>query len=177
MEKKKLKWWQIALIVLGVIFILTAIFGKTEKKTDTKKEIVVSQSKSIQEVVSSTVLEETSKIGDYEVKVLEHRIVKDYENKPCIVIKYEFINNSKDATSFLLSIKDTVFQNGLECESAYFIDNFDTGQYQKEIKPNVPYEFEKAYTLIDENSPVEVELDLLISFNDKEKKTVIIELE
>ena len=66
----------------------------------------------------------------------------------------------------MYAIDDTVFQNGVECESAILmsVDGFDSGLQMKEIKPGATLTVQAAYVLNDASSPIEIELTELFSF-------------
>lgn len=119
-------------------------------------------------------------LGDYNVDINGCRVAQDYEGKPVIIIQYTFKNIADDeAASFAWSISDKVYQNGVELEQAYSLDdsaNYSSENQSTNIKMGASIEVEVAYELRDTTADVEVELEELISFNDKSvKKTFKLE--
>lgn len=119
-------------------------------------------------------------LGDYNVDINGCRVAQDYEGKPVIIIQYTFKNVADDeAASFAWSISDKVYQNGVELEQAYSLDdsaNYSSENQSTNIKMGASIEVEVAYELRDTTADVEVELEELISFNDKSvKKTFKLE--
>jgi len=119
-------------------------------------------------------------LGDYNVDINGCRVAQDYEGKPVIIIQYTFKNVADDeAASFAWSISDKVYQNGVELEHAYSLDdsaNYNSENKSTNIKMGVSIEVEVAYELKDTTADVEVELKELISFDNKTvKKTFKLE--
>lgn len=119
-------------------------------------------------------------LGDYNVDINGCRVAQDYEGKPVIIIQYTFKNVADDeAASFAWSISDKVYQNGVELEQAYSLDdsaNYSSENQSTNIKMGASIEVEVAYELRDTTADVEVELEELISFSDKSvKKTFKLE--
>lgn len=111
-----------------------------------------------------------TELGDYSVEIVSCRLAKDYEDKPAVIVKYKFTNNSDEATSFMLAFSDKVYQSGIELSGAVIIDdkaNFDSQNQLKEIKKGATIEVETAYTLNDTTTDIEVEVEELFSFNSK----------
>lgn len=119
-------------------------------------------------------------LGDYNVDINGCRVAQDYEGKPVIIIQYTFKNVADDdAASFAWSISDKVYQNGVELEKAYSLDdsaNYNSENKSTNIKMGTSIEVEVAYELKDTTADVEVELGELISFDNKSvKKTFKLE--
>lgn len=119
-------------------------------------------------------------LGDYNVDINSCHVAQDYEGKPVIIIKYTFKNVADDdAASFSWSVSDKVYQNGVELESCYSLDEsagYNSENQSTNIKKGASIEVEVAYELNDTTSDVEVEVEELISFDDKTvKKTFKLE--
>ena len=110
-------------------------------------------------------------LGDYDVQINSCRVSMDYEGNPIVIVKYTFKNVANDdAASFTLSVSDKVYQNGIELETCYSVDN--SAEYSSEnqstnIKKGASIEVEVAYSLKDVSSDVDVEVEQLFSFDDK----------
>lgn len=99
-------------------------------------------------------------VGNYEVDVIDYRLVKDYSND-VIIIKYSFTNNSDDSKSFSLAVEDTVYQGGISLTETYVLSssaNYDYDNKIKKIKSGATVEIEVAYKLNDTTTDIEVEI-------------------
>lgn len=115
--------------------------------------------------------EDKTTLGDYSVEISDCRVVKDYEGKPAIIVTYKYTNNSGDTpTSFFVAFDDAAYQDGVGLNEAYFLgDNveYDSESQSKEIKKGSTIDVEVAYKLNDSETPVEIEISELFSFDDK----------
>ena len=106
-------------------------------------------------------------LGKYSVEILSCRVAIDYEGKPVVIVKYSFENVSDSkAASFVWNVSDKVYQNGMELENAYLLDdsaNYDSEKKSVEIQKGTKIEVEVAYVLRDTTSDIEVEVGRLIS--------------
>ena len=112
----------------------------------------------------------SNKLGDYAVEIKSARLSEDYEGKPAVIITYGFTNNGDDEAAMYTSLTDKVYQEGIECEQAYFMAdsaNYNSDNQSKSIKKGVTLDVEVAYKLNNTDSPVEVEVSEFISFSDK----------
>lgn len=109
-----------------------------------------------------------AKNSKYEVKINGFRIAEDYDGAPCIAIDYTFTNVSDDSpTSLQLATNITVYQNGVECEEAWFSDGNSDDGYTNKVKAGVSVDVTRAYKLQDTSSDVEVEVAPLFSWTDE----------
>lgn len=110
-------------------------------------------------------------LGEYNVEILSCRIAQDYEGRPVVIVKYNFKNVADDdATSFMMSVTDKAYQNGMELETCYSVDdsaNYDSGKQSTDIKKGASIEVEVAYKLLDTTADVEIEVEESFSFVDK----------
>lgn len=168
-KKKKRKKRLIVLAVIAVVFIgLVAIMSSGSSDTPTQPGDTAVADAQKNEAADG-------KIGNYAVVVKSSELCKDYEGKPSIKITYAFTNNSSTAQSFETAILDRVYQDGVELESVWTLENyedldtFDTLTIQPGITKNVV----KAYKLSNEESPLEVQISEAFSFNTTVLKTQI----
>lgn len=113
--------------------------------------------------------ESGANLGEYMVEIKSCRLAKDFENKPVVIVKYSFTNNSDEPTAFYLAFEDHVYQNGVGLNEAYILDdsaNYNSDNQTKEIKKDATIDVEVAYELNDSETAIEVELEELFSFND-----------
>lgn len=116
--------------------------------------------------------------GEYQVEINGARLARNYDDSLAIVIAIKWTNNSKHATSALTAMKMRAFQNGAELSTA-FPEDFDSDLYWKRIEPGETQEVERAFTLADDMTPVEITIsDILertenpakMTFNSSEMK-------
>lgn len=97
-------------------------------------------------------------IGDYQVTIDSFRLVADYEGNDAVVIKYLFTNVSdEDGATFLFSISDLVFQNGISLPTSFCVD-MDSDSDTKELMPGESTEVEMCYLLTSATADLEVEI-------------------
>ena len=103
----------------------------------------------------------------YYIEVLSARKSKDYSGKDVVIINYRYTNNSDETQSFMFAFNTQAFQNNVELENAIVINDksYNSENALKDIKPGGTIEVQQAYILQD-NSPVTVEVGPLFSFDD-----------
>ncbi len=121
--------------------------------------------------VDETVVDtNNNSLGDYEVEIKSCRIAKDYDGNPVAIVKYNFKNNGEEAVSFDIALSTYAYQNGVELEHSFFLDddaNFDSDNMSKNIKSGANLDVEVAYELSDTTTDIEVEVMEWISFSNK----------
>lgn len=95
---------------------------------------------------------------DTSLKITNHYLTKDYEDKDVLIIEYEFYNGEDDAEAFIYLFDDTVFQNGIECDSNVFgCDDITSEDIMNKIQPGVTITIREGYHISD-MSDVSVEV-------------------
>lgn len=89
----------------------------------------------------------------------------DYSGNPVAIATYTFTNNSTEDTSFMVSISDKVFQNGVQLDTAIG-SGWDSSGSMKELKPGSSTTVQRGYKL-DDNSPITIEASELWDFSDE----------
>ena len=92
----------------------------------------------------------------------------DYEGNPTVLVTFEWTNTTDSNASFASTLQASVFQNGHELETAIYMDapeGYDANSYLAELQPGVTGTVSLGYVLED-SSPVEVQVSDLISFSD-----------
>lgn len=108
----------------------------------------------------------TTEQSKYELSIKNSYISKDFEDKPVLVVTYEFKHHEEKSKSFSLSISDTAYQNGVECSSSAFCDDIDTQMQLNDVKPDTTYTLKVGYKLQNETTPVEIECFKYADFSD-----------
>lgn len=98
--------------------------------------------------------------GDYKVEVIGARMSKDYEDKDCVIITYNFTNYSSESAAFWSSFSDIVYQNGVGLNEVYVLKNNDADldSNMKEVKDGATVLVEEAYELNDTVTDLEIEI-------------------
>lgn len=103
--------------------------------------------------------------AEFSVEILSNEIKKNSDGEFILIIEYNFTNNSGEPEAFMYSCYDKVFQNGVECITAYFTDGIDVSAKRNEVQSGYSSSFKIAYELQDVDSPVEVKVTKFL-FND-----------
>lgn len=95
------------------------------------------------------------------LKITNHYLAKDYEDKDVLIVEYEFYNGEDDAEAFMYLFDDKVFQNGVECDSNVFgCDDITSDDMMNKIQPGVTITIREGYHISD-MSDVSVEVTKL----------------
>lgn len=178
----------IALVVLVAIAAVFGGGGNSDKSSETSEPAAQEQSAQEQgeeqtaesePEASSSAEEEAEEPAEeasdgpsiatdskYSVTINGYELTEDYDGAPAIAINYTFTNVSDDnPTSMDLATNITVYQDGLECERAYFASD-DGDNSSSKVKAGKSIDVTLAYKLVDTTSDVEVEVGQLFSWND-----------
>ncbi|MBR4016853.1 MAG: DUF5067 domain-containing protein [Oscillospiraceae bacterium] len=153
---KKTKWI-LAILLVAAFFIFAAGSGESSTSDQGSDNV-------------STTEKGSDTIGKYSVVIDSCRMAKDFEGKDVVIVKYIFTNVADDdPTAFYIAFDDAAYQNGVELNTAIFLDesaNYDAENQTKAIKKGASLEVEVAYKLNDNTTEVEVEVEELFSFDD-----------
>ena len=156
-------------LLLGALLFGGSGGNSVEEPSKEQQSVVTEQQNQIEEpeVQNDIAQNKNDVLGDYDVSIVSHRVTKNFDDSPVIIVKYAFTNNSDEAASFDWTIEDHLYQNGIELTETIIVDdNYNTELSYSEIKPGVTLELEKAYSMRDTTSQITVELSKLISFTD-----------
>ena len=125
------------------------------------------------EIISASEAAESVSKPKYEIKINKTFISQDYEQKPVLVVEYEWTNNSDKTVSFTFAVQDNVYQNGIECSSTVFgCNDVDAEQQLTKIQPGTTYTLNVAYMLQDSNADAEIVITDLFGTEELLKTTV-----
>jgi hypothetical protein len=112
---------------------------------------------------------DSGELGDYAYAIKDFSLVKDWEGKDAILVNIDFTNNSEEGASYDWSCMSKAFQDGVELGTTFLSgdDELYNENGSKEIKPGVTIDVTSVFQLDNPDSPVEVELSEIISFDDK----------
>ena len=115
--------------------------------------------------------EEPKAESKYAVTIDSAKVGEDYSHNPCVFVTYTFTNVSDDEpTSFMTALHAEVYQNGVQCETA-FADTDGGGNSMTKVRAGSSIEVTSAYELQDTTSDVEVEVGELFSWDNTKLAT------
>lgn len=168
------------LLVASMCLCLTGCGGSSDDKKDDKKTEGTDAKKDDKKDDKKDEEPDDGIINfdgkDYNVTYSRHEVGTDYEGNPCLFYYYNFTNNKSEASSVMAVAMIKAFQNGVQCDSAYILEeNEAINNYMKEIQPGTSLEICQTFKLAD-MSEVTIEASDFVSFDDK-KDTQIIPLQ
>lgn len=104
----------------------------------------------------------------YDLKVVGWQISSDYKGNPVVVIEYQYTNKDSDPHDFRWTFNDTVYQNGIECDSMVIGCKVETDNIDSKIQTGTTINIKQAYELHDTTSPVNIVVEDSLIFNDTE---------
>lgn len=105
---------------------------------------------------------------DYVVSLVSHKIAVDYEGNNAVIVEFGFTNNSEEAVSFAEAMAYSAFQDGAALERTVMAEDSgaDVLSEFRSIKPGAGISVTVAYRLIDETTPVDLEIERTFSFSE-----------
>ena len=152
--KKVFKIIGIVLLVLIVVAIIMPKGNDTEvKKEDDSTVLAVGKTYSFDKF-------------DFTLKSLS--LVKGSDEKDALKYTYDWKNKDDDAAMPFMTFQLKGFQDGVEVDSSYFLDDVNLEKEQKQVKKDGEVtDCEAAVGYIDVSKKVELELSETFSFSDK----------
>ena len=142
---------------LTIIAALSACTTETTDSESSEVESSAAESKEESAESSEESSEEETEAAEFTFAINSTSLGKDYEDKDVLIIKYDFTNNSDEATSFTFACQDTVFQDGIECDSTVIgCDDIDSQEQLNDIQPGKTYTVTVGYHISDMSKPVDV---------------------
>lgn len=146
-----------SICALTIIAALSACTTETTDSESSKVESSAAESKEESAESSEESSEEETEAAEFVFAINSTSLGKDYEDKDVLIIKYDFTNNSDEATSFTFACQDTVFQDGIECDSTVIgCDDIDSQEQLNDIQPGKTYTVTVGYHISDMSKPVDV---------------------
>lgn len=108
-----------------------------------------------------------AEVGDYIVSIVSYSITENHKGEPVLYVELGFSNNGNESRQFASAISFEAFQDGIELDTAYLMDD-DSGESQmRDVKPGAGTLVTKAFVLTSNTSVVEIEIKESISFSDE----------
>lgn len=174
----------IALVLAALISVSMAACsvstdsGSASKAADTKASSAASPESKAESQAESKADESaksdaavSGKLGNYEVAIESAHLTKNYEDKPTIVVRYKFTNNSDEAISFFVAACHSALQNGKDLELTTVTDEDYKSDSMTDVNKGESIELDEAYLLNDEKTQVDVEVTELAALTDEKVTT------
>lgn len=107
-------------------------------------------------------------IGKYDVSVESAKVI-DYNDEKVVIVSFDFKNNSSSETNFAGAMKVNVEQDGASLRpiNLYEVDGYDVASTAEIIQKGDKITVQRAYSLSDESSSVEVSVRAFDSENNE----------
>ena len=182
----------ISVLVAFVLVVCVAGCSSSKKKSSSSDSSAQTEQKTEEQSESTKTKEETAEAekdqkaeqaekaekkeepkaeSKYAVTIDSAKVGEDYSHNPCVFVTYTFTNVSDDEpTSFMTALHAEVYQNGVQCETA-FADTDGGGNSMTKVRAGSSIEVTSAYELQDTTSDVEVEVGELFSWDNTKLAT------
>lgn len=145
------------LSIFATAAILCALSGCGENEPTTEITTTAPQQTTTSNTTSAapetdapeTTLTETEESEEPNIKLVSHSLSNDYSGAEALILEFEWTNTDEKEANFMTTFTASVYQNGIECESAIMVDGVDSQLLMNDIKPGVTYKVKKAYVLQD----------------------------
>lgn len=128
------------------------LMGDDEESSSEAEKTSVSDSSS----VSDSKISQKEETPEYEVKVTDYFLSKDYKDEEVLVVEYEWTNNSDEPKSFITVFDDKLYQNGVECDdSVVGCDDVNADDAWANIQPGTTFKVKCDYYIRDK-SPINI---------------------
>lgn len=111
--------------------------------------------------------------SDYSVTYNSFSLSTDYNGNPAIIENYTFKNSSAEARPFFTTASVTMYQDGIELQTAYMVSGCDLRPSQTKIQQGASLDVQYAHMLRNKTSPITIEIKDRISFGGIVYKGVI----
>ena len=131
------------------------------KETDLTKEQTESN-------VEETEQNQTSfEYSGMTVEFVEYKIEEDMAGNSCLVLYFDFTNNSEDSEAFNYNFIVKAFQDGIEMDYTYIHVNDETENASKEIKSGMSVRVAENYKIENISGVIEIEITPFSIWSDK----------
>lgn len=148
---KKTKLLSIAMVLALMPASLSScllLMGDDEESSEVEKTSVSDSSS-----VSDSKISEKEEKPEFEVKITDYFLSKDYKDTEVLVIEYEWTNNSDKPVSFMSTFEDKIYQGGVECDSSVVgCDDTNVDDQMADIQPGTTFKVKCDYYLRDKSA-------------------------
>ncbi|MBO7675894.1 MAG: DUF5067 domain-containing protein [Erysipelotrichaceae bacterium] len=146
---------------------ISASEAEDKTKKETKKEESTPEPETAEpttEEVTEAPTEEQTKASSDNLSIASHYLTKNRSGDDILVIEYAWTNDEDEEEAFYINVRDSVFQNGVECSDLVIIDDINAQDQMNKIMPGTTVNIKIAYKLQDMTNARVVCTDL---FGDK----------
>lgn len=156
---------------------ITPDSSTTNVKTESEKNNVKNDNKVVEQAPNQEEKKEEQNlidadVNDCHVKYISASIEDNYVDESCLVIYYEFTNNSNENKCFDYTIGAKAFQDGVELKESNFHVNDNTKDSSVEIQPGTTVTVASAYILRNDTSEISLEVSTWLSDKPKASMTI-----
>lgn len=156
---------------------ITPDSSTTNVKTESEKNNVKNDNKVVEQAPNQEEKKEEQNlidadVNDCHVKYISASIEDNYVDESCLVIYYEFTNNSNENKCFDYTIGAKAFQDGVELKESNFHVNDSTKDSSVEIQPGTTITVASAYILRNDTSEISLEVSTWLSDKPKASMTI-----
>lgn len=156
---------------------ITPDSSTTNVKTESEKNNVKNDNKVVEQAPNQEEKKEEQNlidadVNDCHVKYIGASIEDNYVDESCLVIYYEFTNNSNENKCFDYTIGAKAFQDGVELKESNFHVNDSTKDSSVEIQPGTTVTVASAYILRNDTSEISLEVSTWLSDKPKASMTI-----
>lgn len=156
---------------------ITPDSSTTNVKTESEKNNVKNDNKVVEQAPNQEEKKEEQNlidadVNDCHVKYISASIEDNYVDESCLVIYYEFTNNSNENKCFDYTIGAKAFQDGVELKESNFHVNDSTKDSSVEIQPGTTVTVASAYILRNDTSEISLEVNTWLSDKPKASMTI-----
>lgn len=162
--------------IYALICVVIFVLANVEEYTDSYEE-------TLQDTVANTedvTKEEPKNYFIYEgmsVEYIESKIEENSAGDKCLVLYFDFTNDTEENKAFSTSFSVYAFQNGVEIDHSMWHVNENTKNSNREVQPGTTVVVAESFVLSEDTSAVEIEIRPWVSFDDDILFELEIELE
>ena len=123
-------------------------------------------------ILSSCGVPEEERPVEFAAKIIGVETILDYDGTPLLAVTINWTNNSNHTTDYLSKLKCQAFQDGIELEKQYYINEefypIMSQNYKlrdNDIKSGISLEITEFFKIKNTNNVIEIEVDEIVSFN------------
>lgn len=153
-------------VILAIFLCVFILFYRSKKNISPDAPTATEEDKVID-----------TNISDCHIVYLKHEIVDDFSGDKCLIVYYEFTNNSDKIQTFSSVAEDTAFQDGVKLDKSIFILNDESNDRYSEIKKGATITVCSSFILRNETSDVELYINKWITIDDTPIDSMLLSIE
>ena len=153
--------WKIVSLDDETVQVMSANFKNMEDEiNNTLVDLETGDTSAAPEASADSTLHLTTE--RFTIRYTQYRIAKDFSGNPCLLLYYDYTNNSTSASSAMVDVNILAYQDGVTLDAAIPEDNEDAiDRFMSEIQPGETANVCQAFAL---NSTSDVTLEATEAF-------------